>query len=354
MKKVLYLTNIEVPYRVRFFNELAKYCDLTVVYERQKSKTRDDAWASCEQRRHRAVFLNGWNLSNENGFSFGIFRYLFKKYDAIIVGCYNSPVQLMAILTMRLFGIPYYLNIDGETFLEGTGLKATVKRFVLKGAQKYLAAGEKSGAALQKVVGKKPVIPYYFSSLDQAELQANRSIPPQPRTDTVLVVGQYLDVKGLDVALKVAEMDPGRKYLFVGMGKRTELFTQTNHPERFPNVQIIPFLKKSELEAEYRCCAAMVLPSRQECWGLVINEAASFGTPIVSTWGSGAAVEFLKDGYSCYLAKPGDADDLYYRIQQLLNSAQQVEYRDYLLEKSSRYSIEKSVHVHLLACGIEM
>lgn len=24
MKKVLYLTNIEVPYRVRFFNELAK------------------------------------------------------------------------------------------------------------------------------------------------------------------------------------------------------------------------------------------------------------------------------------------------------------------------------------------
>ena len=33
-KKVLYISNIQVPYRVRFFNLLAEKCDLTVLYER--------------------------------------------------------------------------------------------------------------------------------------------------------------------------------------------------------------------------------------------------------------------------------------------------------------------------------
>ena len=33
-KNVLFLTNIPAPYRVDFFNEMTKYCNLTVVYER--------------------------------------------------------------------------------------------------------------------------------------------------------------------------------------------------------------------------------------------------------------------------------------------------------------------------------
>ena len=356
MKKVLYLTNIEVPYRVRFFNELAKHCDLTVVYERKKSKTRNAAWASGEQCAHRAVFLNGVNLSSESAFSFGILRYIFdKKYDAIVVGCYNSPIQMMAILLMRLFGIPYCLSTDGEIFLNGSGIKNKIKRFVLSGAQAYLAAGERCADSLAAVAGDKPVYPYYFSSLDRSEIMANRSsISDRPRNGTVLVVGQYLDVKGLDVALNAAQMDPDREYLFVGMGKRTALFTEKYHPERVENVRIIPFLQKKDLEAEYRRCALMVLPSRQECWGLVINEAASFGTPIVSTTGSGAAVEFLSDGYPQYLAVPGDEKDLHRAILQLINTEDLQAYSMYLMNKSESYTIEKGVQVHLHAFGIEV
>ena len=31
--KVLFMANIPSPYRVDFFNELGKYCDLTVTFE---------------------------------------------------------------------------------------------------------------------------------------------------------------------------------------------------------------------------------------------------------------------------------------------------------------------------------
>ncbi len=193
------------------------------------------------------------------------------------------------------------------------------------------------------------MIPYYFSSLSQQEV-ADHAVATCQRDDRILVVGQYFDYKGMDVALGAARLDRSLRYLFVGMGGRTELFQREQDvPE---NVEVIPFLQKQELEEQYRRCAMLVLPTRQECWGLVVNEAASFGTPIVSTWGSGGAVEFLGDAYPQYLAQPGDPQSLLAAIR-LLRSSDTSAHSRYLLEKSAKYHIEHSVQVHLEALEIE-
>ena len=151
----------------------------------------------------------------------------------------------------------------------------------------------------------------------------------------------------MNVTFRVACMDSSIRYKFVGMGKRTELFLKEmgNMPE---NVKVIPFLQKSDLEEEYRRCSLLLLPTRQECWGLVVNEAASFGTPIVSTWGCGAAMEFIGDGYPQFLAKPGDANSLLECVRTCLK-ADNSEYTAFLKEVSKKYSIERSVDAHLRA-----
>ena len=345
MKKVLYISNIEVPYRVRFFNELAKYCDLTVLYEREKSTTRNATWAKSEESRYAMKYLHGINIGGENAFSLKILKEITKNYDVIIVGCYNSPVQMMAILAMRLMGISYFVNLDGEVFISNNGLKSWLKRFFLTGADCYLVAGEKAAQSLGNILEEKKIVPYFFSSLSQEEIRNHKSLAQKTnRNDIILVVGQYFDYKGMDVALDAARLDSSLRYKFVGMGTRTELFVKEHDiPE---NVEIIPFLQKEDLEKEYRNCAMLVLPSRQECWGLVINEAASFGTPIVSTWGSGAAVEFLADKYPQFLAEPGDANSLYQCIRILLDSNDLDAYGTYLLEKSKSYTIEQSSKIH--------
>lgn len=347
MKKVLYLTNIESPYRVRFFNELAKHCDLTVLYEREKSSNRNEEWAKSEKSHYRKKYLNGINIKNESTFTFKILRELFRCYDHIIVGCYNSPVQMMAILVMRLLRIPYILNLDGEPFLNGNSIKAKLKRFFVRGADTYLVAGEKSAESLRTVVGDRRVIPYYFSSLSDEELATNAERANENRKDTILVVGQYFDYKGMDVALEAARLDESLRYKFVGMGNRTELFLQDFAGEIPPNVEIIPFLQKADLEREYQYCRLLVLPSRQECWGLVINEAASFGTPIVSTWGSGAAVEFLADEYPEFLAQSGDTIGLLRCIRNCMGKKTIEDYQRYLLKKTKKYSIENIVKIHI-------
>lgn len=349
MKKVLYLTNIEVPYRVRFFNELASKCELTVMYERRKSANRDGKWASAEEKHYAVEYLDGRNLGDEYGFSLRIIELVKKGWDVVVVGCYNSKVQMLAMAYMRMHHIPFIINLDGEPFI-GSGLKAFVKKQMLKGASAYLTAGVKAGASLRKSIGEgKHIIPYYFSSLTDEELARHACLPCN-REKYVLVVGQYFDYKGMDVAFDAACRDSSILYKFIGMGKRTDAFVRDMG--KIPdNVEIIPFLQKKDLEEEYKKCTVLLLPTRQECWGLVVNEAASFGTPIVSTWGSGAAVEFLSGSYPQYLAQPGNAVSLLECIRLCLKSDKS-EYVSFLQDFSKQYSIENSVKAHMRAFEI--
>lgn len=344
MKKLLYITNIAVPYRIKFFNELSKYCELTVIYEREFSKNRDECWTNSIEINYNIEYLNGFKINNEYSFSFKILKYLNKSWDNIIISCYNSLVQIFAITILRAKGIPYIISLDGETFIHN-GLKDKIKKFVLKDALKYMTAGEESAKSLSKIIGKKEsIFPYYFSSMTIKEL--NRSIPAVRRDNYVLVIGQYYPYKGMDIAYKAACKDSSIRYKFVGMGKRTNLFIKD--VKYIPNnIEIIPFLQKDDLEKEYMKCGLLLLPTRQECWGLVVNEAASFGTPIVSTWGSGAALEFIKNSYPQYLAKVNDADSLLSCIKRCLSAKDNNSYGTYLKNKNLNYNIEHMVKEHV-------
>ncbi len=55
--KVLYITNIENPYRNVFFNKLSKKCDLTVLYERKKSSVRNNEWAKSIEGKYKRIYL---------------------------------------------------------------------------------------------------------------------------------------------------------------------------------------------------------------------------------------------------------------------------------------------------------
>lgn len=339
MKRVLYISNMEVPYRAAFFNELAKHCRLTVLYEIRGTRQRNAQWAKSESKQYEARYVTRD--------IFSVFR---RPWDGVILGCYNTPLQILASFYLRLRKIPYVLNLDGEPFLEGNSWKSRCKRFLLRGAGSYLTAGEKAAGSLKMVAGDRKITAYPFSSLKEAELGQHR--PPETRTDTILVVGQYVPYKGMDIALEAARLDKTLRYKFVGMGQRTKLFLRSHQiPE---NVELIPFLQKQDLEREYSRCGLLVLPSRRECWGLVINEGASFGTPIVSTWGSGAAVEFLSEAYPQFLAQPGDPEDLLRCIRSCLAAENREAYSGFLREKAGQYSIERSVQAHLAALEVKM
>lgn len=87
--RVLYMTNYPAPYRVDFFNELGKYCDLTVSYEeRPESQThRDSSWFNTSFEHFTAIYLKPFIRKNGHTLiSTQIVSEIKKGYDAIIVG----------------------------------------------------------------------------------------------------------------------------------------------------------------------------------------------------------------------------------------------------------------------------
>ncbi|MGV8082862.1 MAG: glycosyltransferase family 4 protein [Coriobacteriia bacterium] len=350
--RVLYLTNIPAPYRVEFFNQLAERVDLTVAYEERRDGRRDDAWLAREGVRHEAVFLDDLAGPGDLARVRAARRLVADGgFDLVVVGCYNSRVGALVTLWLKCSPQRYAMNVDGMYF-PGTDAKRRFRDWLVGGADGYLIAGGRTGEALRPVAKGAPVYPYRFSSLTREQLQGNAALAAsaEGREGFVLCVGQYLPYKGIDDLLDVARAMPEREFVFVGSGRRAfELREAVRRGGS--NVTVVDFLGADVLGVLYRRCAVLVLPSRQECWGLVVHEALSCGAPVVSTWGAGAAVELLSGPAPERLAAPGDAGSLAGVLSAVLAQApvERAATGAELQVIAAEYSIESMVEDHVAA-----
>lgn len=141
--KVLFMTNIPSPYRVDFFNELGKQCELTVLFETKSAKSRDEAWLADNIQNFKAVFLKGIRTGEAEAFCPGVLKFLSKKkYDIIVVGMYSSPTGMLAIESMRLRGIPFFLSSDGGMKKADSGFKYQFKKHFISAASAWLSTGK--------------------------------------------------------------------------------------------------------------------------------------------------------------------------------------------------------------------
>jgi glycosyltransferase involved in cell wall biosynthesis len=75
----------------------------------------------------------------------------------------------------------------------------------------------------------------------------------------------------------------------------------------------------------------LVLPTRSDTWGLVVNEAMVCGLPIVVTSVAGCAQDLVEDGWNGYVVPPRDPDRLAAAIRSL---AEQPETREQMSARS--------------------
>lgn len=337
--RVLYITNYPVPYRVEFFNQLAQRIELTVLYQRTSSTRRDADWQRSVPIRHKHVVCRMLG---------SVVRAASRENDLVVVGCYNEVSDMGVASLLKALGRKYIVNVDGEYFA-GRGVKKALRDRVVDGATGYLVAGESTGASLRRMVGDRRINPYHFSSLTEEELRENAK-RGWTEGSAFLCVGQHARYKGLDVLVDAAAGLPEAEFMIVGPRDRSDELRSYIRDKGAANVEVVPFLGKRDLNDLYCGCKALILPSRQECWGLVVNEAASFGVPIIATRGVGAAADFL-DGTPSLLAAPGDAVSLKDAISAYLRMStdDKAAVSNGLLERSAGYSIERTVDEHVEA-----
>lgn len=359
MKRILFLTNYASPYRVRFFDELGKSAQVTVLYsDRRKSLThRDGQWFEDGQGGFQSVQLGGAVGRGRKPVCFGVLRWLKRDYDAIIVAGYSSPTVILAMLWMRLMRIPFYMEIDGGLIRPDSRAKHLMKRTLVRLANRWLSSGSYPTEYLIHY-GADPdrITEYPFSSLyekdilsetvsqeEKGELRRSLEIPEEKM---VLAIGQFIPRKGFDVLLRAAQGLPANVGIYIVGGEATPEYLTMREELRLSNVHFLGFRPKEQLTQLYKAADVFVLPTREDIWGLVVGEAMAYGLPVVTTDRCVAGLELVEDGVNGYLVPVDDPQALQERLTAVLLSDTDAMGRA-ALEKIRPFTIENMAKAHL-------
>lgn len=356
--KVLFMTNMPSPYRVDFFNELGKSCNLTVMFERERDHSRDTRYKADQYKKFKAVFPKGITAGDAEAFCPSVIGLLSKKkFDHIIVGNYYSPTGMLAIEYMRLMRIPYILSSDGGMVKEDSGFKYKLKKHFIGSASGWLSTGKMTTDYLTYYgADKDKTIVYPFTSLwkkdildrplTQAEKNAFRQKLGMTENKIVISVGQFIHRKGYDVLLKAcADLDQNIGVYIIG-GTPTEEYLRMKDELHLEQVHFVDFMNKQALAEYYKAADLFVLPTREDIWGLVVNEAMAYGVPVVTTDKCVAGVELVENGVTGQIIPIEDSERLKAAIIGNVEHSDKVAAA--CLKRMESYTIEEMAKQHLL------
>lgn len=355
--KVLWLTNIPSPYRVAFFNELGKSCDLTVLFEKNASAERDESWKEFNTDNFNAIYLKGKSVGVAEAFCPIVIKYLNRSYDHIIVTNFSDPTGILAITVLRIKKIPYIIESDGGFAGSGQGMKEAIKKWLLSGAKLYFSTGKTHDDYYLTYGAKKSeLVRYPFSSLYDTDI-LEKPVTMQEKVllrkklgiienKIILSVGQFIHRKGYDILFKaLCQLDYSIGCYIIG-GKPTEEYIQMVKEYNLTNVHFIDFKLKDELNEYYKAADLFVLPTREDIWGLVINEAMAKGLPIITTDRCVAGLEMIQEESLGQIVPVEDSDVLATAIRHELNNLSENKSIN-VLKKIKQYTIEQMTKVHL-------
>ncbi len=366
MKRLLFLTNFASPYRVHFFDELSKYMDVTVLYSDRVEdiKHRDAAWFEKGEGSFHPVQLTRVASVGDENLCLDVLPWLKKgRFDHIIIGGYSSPTAVLAMLWLRLQGIPFWMEVDGGVIRQESRLKYFVKKTLVCLAKRHLSTGRETTKYLVHYGAKEENIRSYpFSSLHQADIL--KDVPSREEKlalrqelgiseeNMVLAIGQFIHRKGFDVLLRAAGSVEKNTGIYIVGGEATQEYQKLRQELGADNVHFLGFQKKDSLARYYWAADLFALPTREDIWGLVINEAMAYGLPVITTDRCVAGMELIEDGVSGYIVPVEDCEALANRIRAVLSGDREAmgraalaAVRPYTLENMAR------VHAEILKSG---
>ncbi len=140
----------------------------------------------------------------------------------------------------------------------------------------------------------------------------------------VLVAGRLVRVKGFDIVIDAwariaaAPASSGHRLLVAGDGPELEaLRDQADQAGIGSRVWFLGRLDRAALAETMSRAALVVVPSREEAFGLTAAEALALGTPVVASR-VGGLPELLADGAAGRLVTPGSSEELAAAIREVL------------------------------------
>jgi glycosyltransferase involved in cell wall biosynthesis len=333
MTSVTVVSPEPTPYRAPLFDRIAQHVDLTVIYAAQTVAGR--SWTV--ELNHPHAFLRGRSIPGARRIvrhDYPVTRDVWRtlaasKPDVVVVSGWSTFASQAAVVWCRTHRVPYVLQVESHDLDRRPAwrrvVKNTVATRVIRGARSVLAVGS---AARESALARGAKDVRIFANTIDVERWIRRAdtLEPAPHTDVlVLSVGRDVSEKAFDV-LRDAVRDAGVRLDVVTGG-----------------------LSEDELAQRYVDADVFALLSRHEPWGVVVNEAAASGLPLVLSDRVGAAYDLLRDGENGFLVPAEDAQGAAAAFRKLADPDLRHRLGERSRELVRRWNYDASVEAFLAA-----
>jgi glycosyltransferase involved in cell wall biosynthesis len=311
-RKLAILTNVLAPYRMPIFDRLAERFELTVLYSGEEGNR--DQWRGLERQsrnfavkrasgftftrtnRDRGTVLDTRYLHINPGLIIDLMRI---RPDAIVTNEMGFR-SLAALVYGRLFRRPVWVWWGGTRHTERaiSRSRRLFRRWLMGRVERWLSYGATSteylrscGVPPHRIVEIQNCVPEgpYLAAEPPAVHLGVRPV--------LLCVGQLVPRKGVDLLLEAAARVQAEGHTFslllVGSGPDRPLLERRARELGLRDVQFHAPEAPERMPAVYRSADVMVFPTREDVWGLVVNEALWSGLPALVSVYAGCAAELV-------------------------------------------------------------
>jgi glycosyltransferase involved in cell wall biosynthesis len=242
--------------------------------------------------------------------------------DMVILAGYHRPEYWLQLLVGRLRGVAMGVFCDSTGRDRPTSrLRSLLKRLFFSNVQLAFCYGSRSRAYLMEH-GVSPAnifirrqaaeLPPEYSAAAAVEGRVKQADPNRRR---FLYVGRLAKEKSLDTLVeafaKHRRTHPDAELFLIGAGPELEPLRRLCERLTVKDAVRFPGARSGEALVEaYQGATCLVLPSLSEPWGLVVNEALSYGCPAIVSDNCGCGPELIEPGRTGFIFKTGDVEDL--------------------------------------------
>lgn len=242
--------------------------------------------------------------------------------DAVWISGYATLHSWQALLGAWRARIPVLYASDSNALAEPSGAKRAVKRAVVARIYRRIGAFLVSGstnAAHYEAYGvpakKRFAVPWavdnerYAKAADAAR-GAREAIRARWRVaegrEVALFSGRLAPEKDPLSVLEAARLDDRVHVVVAGSGPLDNELRREAAARIQGRFTALGFVNQGELPSVYAAADLLVLPSRFEPWGLVVNEALAAGCPVVASDRVGAAYDLVPPAFRFRAGAPED------------------------------------------------
>ena len=329
--KVLIVFNHPAPYKVLSFNELSKYVDLTVLFERNKAKDRPVEFYSANNYVFKSITLTDSYIGKEGSLSNKVRKHIKEhgsEYDLIVMSGYSHLAEIKAIRYLSRHNIPFVQLINGGAIREKEFcLKKLYKKSLVSPASYFISPSKVSDDYLVYYgANRSKIYRYPYSNISLRDIVSskpdNKAIREKynlPLDKKIFVnASQFIDRKNNMQLLSIFK-NRQEHLLLIGDGKELNDYLGFVKVNNMENVTILPFKEKEELFEIFKGCDAFITLAKRDIFGHTILEAFACGLPVISSNKVNSALEFIENGKNGYLVDIENRKEIEDAIEKALD-----------------------------------